>query len=83
MRRKAAHEVGNVYAKAIPNIPSHRWQEWELVKIIENNRELPHAKLREVGGKTVRTLACVMLDDDAVWIRRQGNRATADVAAAG
>jgi hypothetical protein len=69
MRRKSTHEVGNVYAKAIPGIPRHRWQEWRLVKIIESDCEPPHARLQEIGGKTVRTLACTVLDDDAVWNR--------------
>lgn len=71
MRHSSTHQVGNVYAKAIPSIPSDCWPEWELVKIIERDHEPPHAKLQEIGGKTVRTLACKMLDDGAVWVRRE------------
>jgi len=73
MRRSSTHEVGNVYAKAMPNLPRESWQEWELVKIIERDHEPPHARLQEIGGKTVRTLACKMLDDGAVWVRCEQN----------
>ncbi len=45
MRRSSTHEVGNVYVKAIPNLPRESWQEWELVKIIERDHEPPHARL--------------------------------------
>jgi hypothetical protein len=78
MRRNSTHEVGNVYAKAIPNLPRESWQEWELVKIIERDHEPPHARLQEIGGKTVRTLACKMLDDDAVWVPCEPNRTHTD-----
>ena len=81
MRRALTHEVGNVYAKAIPNLPRESWQQWELVKIIESDHEPPHARLQEIGGKTVRTLACKMLDDTAVWVRCEPNRTHTDHAA--
>ncbi|HEY3919294.1 MAG TPA: hypothetical protein VGL83_16005 [Stellaceae bacterium] len=82
MRPKSVHEIGNVYAKAISNVPSNRWQEWELVKIMGPADGMRHVRLRERGGKTCRTVAFSILDDNAEWVPRETQPLAAEGAAA-
>lgn len=80
MRTKPVHEIGNIYAKAIPNVPTTRWQEWELVKIM-GPEGMRHVRLQEIGGKTCRTVAFSMLDDSNVWVPRESHQSVTDTAA--
>lgn len=81
MRTKSVHEIGNIYAKAIANVPTTRWQQWELVKIM-GPESMRHVRLQEIGGKTCRTVAFSVLDDTNEWVPREGHHAPAEAAAA-